>query len=173
MTIAADIAACLSILIMVAGGIILSVLLDKMYWIVDNRLLSCLGVVAGLPLSLVGFAQLSSATAPGAEDVEVVETREIAALVVVEDDEYIVVEDTRSDGGLSKKSYPTDGTLVYEDAAPEEARVEVVEIKKLAGGTFFGIPVTGVVDTDEGYRIHVPEGSFEMEGLYSLSVQGV
>lgn len=28
-------------------------------------------------------------------------------------------------------------------------------------------------DTDEGYRIHVPEGSFEMEGLYSLSVQGV
>lgn len=81
--------------------------------------------------------------------------------------------DTRSDGGLSKKSYPTDGTLVYEDAAPEEARVEVVEIKKLAGGTFFGIPVTGVVDTDEGYRIHVPEGSFEMEGLYSLSVQGV
>lgn len=102
-----------------------------------------------------------------------VETREIAALVVVEDDEYIVVEDTRSDGGLSKKSYPTDGTLVYEDAAPEEARVEVVEIKKLAGGTFFGIPVTGVVDTDEGYRIHVPEGSFEMEGLYSLSVQGV
>lgn len=130
MTIAADIAACLSILIMVAGGIILSVLLDKMYWIVDNRLLSCLGVVAGLLLSLVGFAQLSSATAPGAEDVEVVETREIAALVVV-------------------------------------------EIKKLAGGTFFGIPVTGVVDTDEGYRIHVPEGSFEMEGLYSLSVQGV
>lgn len=130
MTIAADIAACLSILIMVAGGIILSVLLDKMYWIVDNRLLSCLGVVAGLLLSLVGFAQLSSATAPGAEDVEVVETREIAAL-------------------------------------------EVVEIKKLAGGTFFGIPVTGVVDTDEGYRIHVPEGSFEMEGLYSLSVQGV
>ena len=115
---------------MVAGGIILSVLLDKMYWIVDNRLLSCLGVVAGLLLSLVGFAQLSSATAPGAEDVEVVETREIAALVVV-------------------------------------------EIKKLAGGTFFGIPVTGVVDTDEGYRIHVPEGSFEMEGLYSLSVQGV
>lgn len=108
---------------------------------------------------------MSSATAPGAEDVEVVETREIAALVVV--------EDTRSDGGLSKKSYPTDGTLVYEDAAPEEARVEVVEIKKLAGGTFFGIPVTGVVDTDEGYRIHVPEGSFEMEGLYSLSVQGV
>lgn len=130
MTIAVDIAACLSILIMVAGGIILSVLLDKMYWIVDNRLLSCLGVVAGLLLSLVGFAQLSSATAPGAEDVEVVETREIAALVVV-------------------------------------------EIKKLAGGTFFGIPVTGVVDTDEGYRIHVPEGSFEMEGLYSLSVQGV
>lgn len=122
MTIAVDIAACLSILIMVAGGIILSVLLDKMYWIVDNRLLSCLGVVAGLLLSLVGFAQLSSATAPGAEDVEVVETREIAALVVV-------------------------------------------EIKKLAGGTFFGIPVTGVVDTDEGYRIHVPEGSFEMEGL--------
>ena len=165
MTIAADIAACLSILIMVAGGIILSVLLDKMYWIVDNRLLSCRGVVAGLLLSLVGFAQLSSATAPGAEDVEVVATREIAALVVG--------EDTRSDGGLSKKSYPTDGTLVYEDAAPEEARVEVVEIKKLAGGTFFGIPVTGVVDTDEGYRIHVPEGSFEMEGLYSLSVQGV
>ena len=107
MTIAVDIAACLSILIMVAGGIILSVLLDKMYWIVDNRLLSCRGVVAGLLLSLVGFAQLSSATAPGAEDVEVVETREIAALVVVEDDEYIVVEDTRSDGGLSKKSYPT------------------------------------------------------------------
>lgn len=41
----------------------------------------------------------------------------------------------------------------------------IVEIKKLAGGTFFGIPVTGVVDTDEEYRIHVPEGSLEMEGL--------
>ena len=44
-----------------------------------------------------------------------------------------------------QKSYPTD--------------------EKLAGGTFFGIPVTGVVDTDEEYRIHVPEGSLEMEGL--------
>lgn len=55
----------------------------------------------------------------------------------------------------------------------EIAALVVVEIKKLAEGTFFGIPVTGVVDTDEEYRIHVPEGSLEMEGLYSLSVQGV
>lgn len=55
MTIAADIAACLSILIMVAGGIILSVLLDKMYWIVDNRLLGLLGLAVGLGLFIVGF----------------------------------------------------------------------------------------------------------------------
>lgn len=163
-------------LICAAGAIIsfgINVILDEMRGFVGGCLLGLLGLAVGLGLFIVGFDLWGSATAPGAEEVEVVETREIAALVVVEDDEYIVVEDTRSDGGLSKKSYPTDGTLVYEDAAPEEARVEVVEIKKLAGGTFFGIPVTGVVDTDEGYRIHVPEGSFEMEGLYSLSVQGV
>lgn len=155
-------------LICAAGAIIsfgINVILDEMRGFVGGCLLGLLGLAVGLGLFIVGFDLWGSATAPGAEEVEVVETREIAALVVV--------EDTRGDGGLSKKSYPTDGTLVYEDAAPEEARVEVVEIKKLAEGTFFGIPVTGVVDTDEEYRIHVPEGSLEMEGLYSLSVQGV
>ena len=168
MTIGADIAMCLSILIMAAGVLSLfgvPAILDKMYWIVDARLPSFLGLAVGLGIVLVGLVQFGSAMAPGAEDVEVVETRDIAALVVVADGEYMVVEDARDDGGLSKKSYPSDETLVYEDVAPEKARVEVVEIKKLAGGTFFGIPVTGVVRTGWEYHIHVPEGSLEMAGL--------
>lgn len=76
--------------------------------------------------------------------------------------EYVVME-RRGDGdGLTQASYPADETVVYEDAEPGEARVELVTIRSgFKTVRHFGGDTEMMRDFAREYRIHVPEGAID------------
>lgn len=120
------------------------------------------------------------------EDAEVVETHPLASLktgsrldgkaalsfgYLTEQDEYVVVV-RQSDGGYRRKSYPADGTVVYEDADTDAARVEVVDQHVVIRETH-EFPIVGEWTRDRRefsnreIRIHVPKGSI-VQGEYDF-----
>lgn len=120
------------------------------------------------------------------EDAEVVETHSLASLktdsrldgkaalsfgYLTEQGEYAVMV-RQSDGGYRKKRYPADGTVVYEDADTDAARVEVVDRYVVLRETH-EFPIVGEWTRDRRefskreIRIHVPAGSI-VQGEYDL-----
>lgn len=120
------------------------------------------------------------------EDDEIVESYSLASLktdsrldgkaalsfgYLTEQDEYVVMV-RQDDGGYRRKSYPADGTVVYEDADADDARVEVVDCCSVIRGTH-RLPIVGEWTRDrQGYsksevRIHVPKGSI-VQGEYDF-----
>lgn len=76
---------------------------------------------------------------------------------------YVVMEDRSGNGGLVEASYPTTGTVVFEDASAEDARVEEVETRKVrVKGHWLGNDFEYFDVTTDERRIHVPEGTLEM-----------
>lgn len=76
---------------------------------------------------------------------------------------YVVMEDRSGNGGLVEASYPTTGTLVFEDASAEDARVEGVEIRKVrVKGHWLGNDFEYFNVIKDEHRIHVPEGALDM-----------
>lgn len=121
------------------------------------------------------------------EDSEVAETYSLASLktdsrldgkaalsfgYLTEQDEYVVMV-RQDDGGYRRKSYPADGTVVYEDAEAEDARVEVVDRYVVIRETH-ELPIVGEWTRDRRefskceIRIHVPAGSIT-HGEYDIS----
>lgn len=120
------------------------------------------------------------------ENDEIVETHSIVSLksnsrldgetalsfgYLTEQDEYILMV-RQDDGGYRRKSYPADGTVVYEDADVDNARVEVVDCHQIVRGTY-RLPIIGEWTRDNrGFskreiRIHVPKGSI-VQGEYDF-----
>lgn len=120
------------------------------------------------------------------EDAEVVETYSLASLktdsrldgkaalsfgYLTEQGEYAVMV-RQSDGGYRKKRYPADGTVVYEDADTDAARVEVVDQYVVFRETH-EFPIVGEWTRDRRefskreIRIHVPAGSI-VQGEYDF-----
>ena len=120
------------------------------------------------------------------ENAKVVETHPLASLKtdsrldgkaalsfgsLTEQDEYVVMV-RQSDGGYRRKSYPADGTVVYEDADTDAARVEVVDQHMVIRETH-EFPIVGEWTCDRRefskreIRIHVPAGSI-VQGEYDF-----
>ena len=78
----------------------------------------------------------------------------------------------QSDGGYRKKRYPADGTVVYEDADTDAAKVEVVDRYVVLRETH-EFPIVGEWTRDRRefskreIRIHVPAGSI-VQGEYDF-----
>lgn len=104
-----------------------------------------LSVALTVIIGLAGFALWHAAVPTSikllSEDSEVAESHSLASLktgshldgkvalsfgYLTEQDEYVVMM-RQDDGGYRRKSYPADGTVVYEDAEADDARVEVVD----------------------------------------------
>lgn len=91
---------------------------------------------------------------------------------LTEQDEYVVMM-REDDGGYRRKSYPADGTVVYEDAEADDARVEVVDQYVVIRETH-EFPIVGEWTRDRRkflkceIRIHVPAGSIA-QGEYDIS----
>ena len=121
------------------------------------------------------------------EDSEVAESHSLASLktgshldgkaalsfgYLTEQDEYVVMM-RQDDGGYRRKSYPADGTVVYEDAEADDARVEVVDQYVVIRETH-EFPIVGEWTRDRRkflkceIRIHVPAGSIA-QGEYDIS----
>lgn len=131
-----------------------------------SRRVRCAFAVLALAVFLAVFTcddQLEMVRDSGEEVVEVAESRSIASFESVPG-EYVVMERAREDGGLARRSYPVDGTLVYGDAEPGEERVEVVQLSRRVDGEIFGVRVTGVARVEKETRIHVTKDEIE-EGL--------
>ena len=76
---------------------------------------------------------------------------------------YVVMEDRSGNGGLVEASYPTTGTVVFEDASAEDARVEEVETRRVrVKGHWLGNDFEYFDVTTDERRIHVPEGTLDM-----------
>ena len=79
----------------------------------------------------------------------------------------------QDDGGYRRKSYPADGTVVYEDAEADDARVEVVDQYVVICETY-EFPIAGEWTRDRRefskceICIHVPAGSIA-QGEYDIS----
>lgn len=90
---------------------------------------------------------------------------------LTEQGEYAVMV-RQSDGGYRKKRYPADGTVVYEDADTDAARVEVVN-KYVVLRETHEFPIVGEWTRDRRefskreIRIHVPAGSI-VQGEYDF-----
>lgn len=84
----------------------------------------------------------------------------------------IAVMVRQSDGGYRRKRYPADGTVVYEDADTDAARVEVVNQYVVLRETH-EFPIVGEWTRDRRefskreIRIHVPAGSI-VQGEYDF-----
>lgn len=121
------------------------------------------------------------------EEVEVAESHSLSSLktgshldgkaalsfgYLTEQDEYVVMM-RQDDGGYRRKSYPADGTVVYEDAEVDDARVEVVDQYVVIRETH-EFPIVGEWTRDRRefskreIRIHVPAGSIA-QGEYDIS----
>lgn len=121
------------------------------------------------------------------EDSEVAESHSLASLktgshldgkaalsfgYLTEQDEYVVMM-RQDDGGYRRKSYPADGTVVYEDAEADDARVEVVDQYVVIRETH-EFPIVGEWTRDRRkflkceIRIHVPAGSIA-QGEYDIT----
>lgn len=91
---------------------------------------------------------------------------------LTEQDEYVVMM-RQDDGGYRRKSYPADGTVVYEDAEADDARVEVVDQYVVIRETH-EFPIVGEWTRDRRkflkceIRIHVPAGSIA-QGEYDIT----
>ena len=140
---------------------------------------------------LLGFLTFLQAVFPTnikslGEDAEVAETHSLASLktgsrldgkaalsfgYLTEQDEYVVMV-RQSDGGYRRKSYPADGTVVYEDADTDAARVEVVDQYVVIRETH-EFPIVGEWTRDRRefsnceIHIHVPKGSI-VQGEYDF-----
>lgn len=120
------------------------------------------------------------------EDSEVAESHSLASLktgshldgkaalsfgYLTEQDEYVVMM-RQDDGGYRRKSYPADGTVVYEDAEADDARVEVVDQYVVIRETY-EFPIAGEWTRNRRefskceIRIHVPAGSIA-QGKYDI-----
>ena len=121
------------------------------------------------------------------EDSEVAESHSLASLktgshldgkaalsfgYLTEQDEYVVMM-RQDDGGYRRKSYPADGTVVYEDAEADDARVEVVDQYVVIRETH-EFPIVGEWTRARRkflkceIRIHVPAGSIA-QGEYDIT----
>ena len=141
-----------------------------------------LSVALTVIIGLAGFALWHAAVPTSikllSEDSEVAESHSLASLktgshldgkaalsfgYLTEQDEYVVMM-RQDDGGYRRKSYPADGTVVYEDAEADDARVEVVDQYVVIRETH-EFPIVGEWTRDRRkflkceIRIHVPAGS--------------
>lgn len=93
--------------------------------------------------------------------------------VLAEIQEEVMHEDWQEGGWYRRKSYPADGTVVYEDAEADDARVEVVDQYVVIRETH-EFPIVGEWTRDRRkflkceIRIHVPAGSIA-QGEYDIS----
>ena len=144
-------------------------------------------IITGLALLALLQAGVPTDIEAVDENAEVVETHPLASLKIdsrldgkaalsfgylTEQDEYVVMV-RQSDGGYRRKSYPADGTVVYEDADTDAARVEVVDQYVVIRKTY-EFPIVGEWTRDRRefskreIRIHVPGGSIA-QGGYDIS----
>lgn len=133
------------------------------------------------------FAAVPTSIKLLSEDSEVAESHSLASLktgshldgkaalsfgYLTEQDEYVVMM-RQDDGGYRRKSYPADGTVVYEDAEADDARVEVVDQYVVIRETH-EFPIVGEWTRDRRkflkceIRIHVPAGSIA-QGEYDIT----
>lgn len=150
-----------------------------------------LSVALTVIIGLAGFALWHAAVPTSikllSEDSEVAESHSLASLktgshldgkvalsfgYLTEQDEYVVMM-RQDDGGYRRKSYPADGTVVYEDAEADDARVEVVDQYVIIRETH-EFPIVGEWTRDRRefskceICIHVPAGSIT-QGEYDIS----
>lgn len=150
-----------------------------------------LSVALTVIIGLAGFAIWHAAVPTSikllSEDSEVAESHSLASLktgshldgkaalsfgYLTEQDEYVVMM-RQDDGGYRRKSYPADGTVVYEDAEADDARVEVVDQYVVIRETH-EFPIVGEWTRDRRQfskreiRIHVPAGSIA-QGEYDIT----
>lgn len=146
-----------------------------------------LTVIIGLAGFAIWHAVVPTSIKLLSEDSEVAESHSLASLktgshldskvalsfgYLTEQDEYVVMM-RQDDGGYRRKSYPADGTVVYEDAEADDARVEVVDQYVIIRETH-EFPIVGEWTRDRRefskceICIHVPAGSIA-QGEYDIS----
>lgn len=137
-----------------------------------------LTVIIGLAGFAIWHAVVPTSIKLLSEDSEVAESHSLASLKtgshldgkVALSFGYLTEQD---DGGYRRKSYPADGTVVYEDAEADDARVEVVDQYVIIRETH-EFPIVGEWTRDRRefskceICIHVPAGSIT-QGEYDIS----